>query len=420
MDVANFDVKALLADQTRSLPEKMALFHQVIEEARRQKLYLFFRTTTSASTNHIEAVTLETGQPKEMVMMASNNYLGLTTHPEVVARTKAAIDRWGIGMAGPCTLNGNTTLHQEFEARLAAFKHCEAAMLFPSGYAANIGLITALLGPHDWFIGDELNHASLIDGARYSRAQRLVFKHSDLADLERCLREVEGKPGQKLVAVDGVYSMDGEIAPLRPIVDLCKKYRALLLVDDAHGTGAVGQHGRGSLEYCGVEGEVDFVMGTFSKAFGCYGGFIASRKVVINWLRHFARSGMFTAAVAPMTVAACLAGLDIIEQHPELVAKLHENAALVRRRLTEAGFELGGLDAPIIPIFVRSREKVYAIVKEAYERGLFLSLIEYPAVAPGTERIRLTVMATHTPADLEFALSLLIELGRKYGVIGRG
>ncbi len=418
MDVAHFDVKALLTDQTRPLPEKMALFHQVIEEARRQKLYLFFRTTTGASTNHIEAVTLETGRRLEMVMMASNNYLGLTTHPEVTARAKAAIDTWGVGMAGPGTLNGHTTLHQEFEARLAAFKHCEAAMLFPSGYSANIGLITALLGKHDWFIGDELNHASLIDGARYSKAQRLVFKHSDMADLERCLREVAGKPGAKLVAVDGVYSMDGEIAPLRPIVDLCKKYQVMLLVDDAHGTGAVGKHGRGSLEYCGVEGEVDIVMGTFSKAFGCYGGFVAGRRELINWLRHFARAGMFTAAVAPMTVAACLGSLDVIERHPELVAKLHENAGLVRKRLTEMGFELGGLDAPIIPIFVRNRDKAYGVVKEAYERGLFLSLIEYPAVAPGSERIRLTVMATHTPQDIGFAMDLLGELGRKYGIIG--
>lgn len=417
MDVAHFDVKALLTDQTRSLAQKMALFQQVIEEARRQKLYLFFRTTTGASTNHIEAVTLETGRPLEMVMMASNNYLGLTTHPEVTERTKAAIDKWGVGMAGPCTLNGNTTLHQEFEARLAAFKHCEAAMLFPSGYSANVGLITALLGKEDWFIGDELNHASLIDGARYSKAQRLVFRHSDVADLERCLREVESKPGQKLVAVDGVYSMDGDIAPLRPIVDLCQRYRALLLVDDAHGTGAVGLHGRGSLEYCGVEGEVEIVMGTFSKAFGCYGGFIAGSKKLVNWLRHFARAGMFTAAVSPMVVAACLAGLDVIEGHPELVAKLHENASLVRARLGAMGFELGGKDAPIIAIYVRNRDKAYGVVKEAYERGLFLSLVEYPAVPPGTERIRLTVMATHTPPDIEFAMDLLGKLGRKYGII---
>jgi len=417
MDVAHFDVKAFLADTSIPLPQKIEHFYQVIEEAKRQKLYLFFRTTTSASTNHIEAVTLETGQRMDMVIMASNNYLGLTTHPEVVAKAKAAIDKWGVGMAGPGTLNGNTLLHQEFEARLAKFKHCEAAMLFPSGYSANIGVLTALLSKGDWFIGDELNHASLIDGARFSRAQRLVCKHSDMADLERCLKEVQGKPGQKLVAIDGVYSMDGEIAPLRPIVDLCKKYGAILLVDDAHGTGAVGKFGRGSLEYCGVEGEVEIVMGTFSKAFGCYGGFIAGSRQLIAWLRHFARPGMFTAAVAPMTVAACMGSLDVIETHPELVAKLHENTRIVRERLLGMNYELGGADAPIVPIFIRNRDKAYAIVKEAYERGLFISLIEFPAVAPGTERIRLTLMATHTSKDIEFAMTMLHELGRKYGVI---
>jgi 8-amino-7-oxononanoate synthase len=417
VDVSNFDVKALIQDQTKTIQEKMEIFDHVIEEARRQKLYLFFRTTTGPSENHIDAVTLETGKTQNMVMMASNNYLGLTTHPDLKEATKKAIDYWGIGMAGPCTLNGNTTLHQEFEARLARFKGCEAAMLFPSGYSANIGCITALLGKHDFFIGDELNHASLIDGARYSGAKRLVYKHSDPADLERCLKEVAGSPGIKLVAVDGVFSMDGEIADLQPIVALCRQYKALLLVDDAHGTGAIGKHGHGAMEYCGVEGQADIVMGTFSKAFGCYGGFIAGSKALINWLRHFGRSGMFTAAVSPMVVAACLAALEVIEAQPELVARLHQNSDYVRRRLTEMGYELGGKDAPIIPIFVRDRAKVYGIVKEAYERGLFLSLIEYPAVAPGTERIRLTVMATHTQGDLDFALNLLQELGRKYGAL---
>lgn len=417
MDVANFDVKALLQDQTRTIQEKMDLFNQVIEEARRQKLYLFFRTTTGPSESHIEAVSLETGKPTDMIMMASNNYLGLTTNPEVKEKTKQAVDTWGIGMAGPGTLNGNTTLHQEFEARLARFKKCEASMLFPSGYSANIGCITALLGKTDYFIGDELNHASLIDGARYSGANRLVFKHDDPKDLERCLKEVEQKPGIKLVAIDGVFSMDGEIAHLRPVVNLCKQYKAILLVDDAHGSGAVGKKGHGSLEYCGVEGEVDIVMGTFSKAFGCYGGFIAGSAPLINWLRHFARSGMFTAALAPMTVAACMASLDVIENHPELVATLHEKSDDVRRRLTAMGYELGGKDAPIIPIFIRDRAKAYGIVKEAYERGLFLSLIEYPAVAPGTERVRLTIMATHSKEDIDTALTLLQKLGKKYGVL---
>ncbi len=417
MDVANFDVKALLADPNRTLFEKMALFDQVIEEARRQKLYLFFRTTCGASTSHIEAVTLETGKPRDMVMMASNNYLGLTTHPEVKRRAQDAIEKWGIGMAGPCTLNGNTTLHQAFEAALAKFKGAEAAMIFPSGYSANVGTLTALLGKDDVFIGDELNHASLIDGARYSRAKRLVFKHSDVADLERCLKEAAGLPGQKLVAVDGVYSMDGEIPPLAPMAELCKKYKALLYVDDAHGTGAVGAHGHGSLEYCGIEGQADIVMGTFSKAFGCFGGFIAGSKELINWLRHFARAGMFTAAVSPMIVAGCHAALDVMQSEPQLLKRLHANADRVRSELGGMGFDVGNSVTPIIPLYVRDRSKAYGIVKEAYERGLFLSLIEYPAVAPGTERVRLTVMATHTDDDLTFALKMLHELGIKYGVI---
>ncbi|HNV68904.1 MAG TPA: aminotransferase class I/II-fold pyridoxal phosphate-dependent enzyme [Candidatus Ozemobacteraceae bacterium] len=417
LDVANFDVKQLLLDQTMSLSQKMNLFHRVIQESKRLKLYLYFRTTNGPSEAHIDATTLETGEVKNMIMMASNNYLGLSTHPEVKRRTIETVEKWGIGMAGPCTLNGNTVLHQAFEDHLARFKHCEAAMLFASGYAANIACITGLLGKNDIFIGDELNHASLIDGARYSGARRMVFKHSDPADLERCLKETQAETGTRLVAVDGVYSMDGEIAPLRPIVDLCKKYGAMLMVDDAHGTGAVGKTGRGSLEYCGVEGEVDIVMGTFSKAFGSFGGFLAGTHAFINWMRHFGRAGMFTASVAPMNVAACHAALEIMEQHPELVMRLQQNAARVRRSLRDMGFEISNHETAIIPIFIRDRARAYGIVKEAYERGLFLSLIEYPAVAPGTERVRLTVMATHTDADLDTAMALLKELGQKYGVL---
>ncbi|MBI3039984.1 aminotransferase class I/II-fold pyridoxal phosphate-dependent enzyme [bacterium] len=417
MDITTFDVKSLIGDPSKTIQEKMVLFHQVIEEAKRRKLYLFFFFLYGPSENHILATTLETGEPRDMIMMASNNYLGLTTNDEVKSKTKAAIDRWGIGMAGPGTLNGNTTLHQEFEAKLAEFKKCDAAMLFPSGYSANVGCITALLGKDDFFIGDELNHASLIDGARYSRAQRIIFKHSDPVDLERCLREISEKPGQKLVAVDGVFSMDGEIAPLQPIVNVCKKFGVMLLVDDAHGTGAVGKLGHGSLEHCDVEGKVDIVMGTFSKAFGCYGGFIAGSKELINWLRHFARAGMFTAALAPMTVAACMGSLEVIKNHPELVQRLHENSAFLHKSLQDMKFDLGPAQTPIIPVFIRDRAKAYGIVKEAYERGLFLSLIEYPAVAPGTERIRLTAMATHTKSDLDYAIDLLGKLGRKYGVI---
>jgi 8-amino-7-oxononanoate synthase len=418
MDVANFDVKALVSDPNLTIDQKMDIFKQVIDEARRQKLYLYFRTTTGPSENHIEAISLETGRPLEMIMMAANNYLGLTTHPEVVARTKAALDVWGVGMAGPCTLNGNTTLHQQFEAELAAFKGCESSMIFPSGYSANIGVLTAILGQNDHFIGDEHNHASLIDGARYSKARREIFRHNDVADLERVLKSLDGQPGVKLVAVDGVYSMSGDIAPLDQIVPLCKRHGALLLVDDAHGTGAVGKHGHGAAEVCGVQGQIDIVMGTFSKAFGCFGGFIAGAERLIHWLRHFARSGMFTAAVSPMVVAACQASLHMMQQHPELIDRLHDKARLMRTELRAMGFEVGGEgDTPILAIYIRDRGKTYAIVKEAYERGLFLAIVEYPAVAPGTERIRLTVSAAHTDEDITAALGLLKELGHRYGAL---
>jgi glycine C-acetyltransferase len=417
MDVTNFDVREILQNESLSIFEKMDIFHKVIEESKRQKLNLFFRTTNGPSEDHIIATSLETGKPMRMFMMASNNYLGLTTNPQVKQKTLEIVEKWGIGMAGPCTLNGNTTLHQELETRLAEFKHCGAAMIFPSGYAANIGVITALLGKKDFFIGDELNHGSLIDGARYSMATKLVFRHSDMADLERCLKEVVDRPGVKLVAVDGVFSMDGEIAPLREIVDLCRKYKALLLVDDAHGTGAVGANGRGSPEYCGVEGEVDIIMGTFSKAFGCYGGFIAGSKPLITWLRYFARSGMYTASVSPMVIGACLAGLEIIAGQPQLVKTLQENASYIRQRLSAMGFEVSTHETAIIAVYIRNRARTYAIVKEAYERGLFLSLVEYPVVPHGTERIRLTAMATHNRDDLDRALDLLGELGRKYEAI---
>lgn len=413
----SFDVRAFLRDRRTPLREKMARLHQLIEEARPRGEYLHFRTVTSPAGPRVTARDLDGGGEAEKIMLASNNYLGLTRHPQVVARARQALDEWGVGAGGPNTIQGWSTLAQALEADLAAFKGCEAAILSPSGYSANIGAVTALVGPGDAFVTDELDHASIVDAGRFSGADFYTYRHRDPDDLRRVLEELRDHPGTRLVVTCGVFSMSGHVPPLGAYVELCREHGALLMVDDAHGTGVLGPTGRGSTEHCGVHGEVDVVMGTFSKAFGCYGGFVAGSAPLVTYLRHFARATMFSAALSPMVLGAVHGALEVMRDDPEPLRKVTENAAFMKATLADAGFDVGESLTPIVPVMIRDEERCLRLVASAYQAGLFLSMVQYPAVPKGTERIRLTVAADHTRADLEEAAAILVRLGREQGLV---
>lgn len=412
-----FDVRGFLRDRRTPLKEKMARLHQLIEEARPKGEYLHFRTVTSPAGPRVTARDLGGPGEAEKIMMASNNYLGLTKHPHVMERARAALDEWGVGAGGPNTIQGWSTPAQALEADLAEFKGCEAAILSPSGYSANVGAVTALVGPGDAFVTDELDHASIVDAGRFSGADFYTFRHRDPDDLRRVLEELRGHRGTKLVVTCGVFSMSGHVPPLGDYVELTREHDAMLMVDDAHGTGVLGPTGRGSTEHCGVTGAVDIVMGTFSKAFGCYGGFVAGSAPLVTYLRHFARATMFSAALSPMVIGAVHGALEVMRDDPEPLRQVTENAAWMKATLADVGFDVGESLTPIIPVMIRDEGKCLHLVRAAYEAGLFLSMVQYPAVPKGTERIRLTVAADHTTQDLEQAAAILVRLGREQGLV---
>lgn len=354
---------------------------------------------------------------KEMVMMGSNNYLQLTTHPRVCHAVKEAIDEYGIGMGGPPVLNGMSSLHRKLERRLVEFKirkHPEQydAMLFGSGFQANLGWLNGLLSKNDVLLYDELSHASLYDGIsqlRYTLRDNVVtarFRHNDCLNLEMLLQQhVPAKNNQVYVAVEGVYSMDGDLAPLPEIVALCEKYSAVLVVDDAHGTGVVGATGRGTAEHFGLDHKVDISMGTFSKVFGVNGGFLIAKKEVIDYLRFYARSYMFSAHLPIPTVAAVLASLEVIHEEPHLPKQLHENAVYLCRQLNALGYAVKQ-ESAILPLSIPKEIDIRAINLMLHQNGVFLNSIEYPAVPKNQQRLRISLMATHTKADLDFVIGI--------------
>jgi|SRR5579859_6762190 len=360
-----------------------------------------------------------TGAVSEVLMFGSNNYLGLASEPEIVEKTVAAVRRYGIGCGGPPLLNGMTSLHRELEQRLAAMKKCEDAMIFSSGYGANVGWVTGLLSAGDVLVYDVQSHASLYDGIKMGRSRSVAFAHNDVGDLRRKLMQLRWQRAHAnaVVCVEGVYSMDGDIAPLPQIRRLCSKYGALLAVDEAHATGVIGARGGGTADHFGMEGEIDLVMGTFSKVFAVTGAFVAGSRPMIDYLRFFARSYMFSASLPPPVVASVLAGIDFIEQHPERVARLHENVRYLAGGLRAVGFDVEAVTG-IIPIFVPAAIRIPEVVSRLHQEGLFVNGIEYPAVPKDRQRIRLSVMATMEHRDLDFAVDKLAKVGRQMGFLG--
>jgi glycine C-acetyltransferase len=359
---------------------------------------------------------------KHVINLASNNYLGLTTHPKLCEAALAAIKKYGVGSGAVRTVSGTMTIHMELEEKIARFKKTEACVVFQSGFAANAGTVSAILGKEDFIISDELNHASIIDGARLSRAKIKVFRHKDAAHAEELLKEVAGEPGHKLIITDGVFSMDGDVGPLPALCDLAEKYGAIMMVDDAHASGVLGKNGRGTPDHFNVHGRVDVQVGTLSKAIGALGGYVCGSKELIDFLYHRARPFLFSTSHPPSVAATCIAAFDVLEQEPELMDKLWANTRFFKKELGLLGFNIGGTttpasETPITPIIVGEGRLAMEFSRELFNEGVFTPGIAFPTVAEGKARLRTIMSATHTQDQLSRALEVLKKVGARMGII---
>jgi 8-amino-7-oxononanoate synthase len=381
------------------LEQKLACYTEP-QRAQAAGIYPYFRKIESDQDTEV----LIDG--KKVLMFGSNAYLGLTNHPEVKAAAIAAVEKYGTGCAGSRFLNGTLDSHLELEKRLAAFAGKEDAIIFSTGFQVNLGVISCLLGREDYIIWDALDHASIIEGIRLSPAKSLRYKHNDMEALKRRLKQCEdGKI--KLIVVDGVFSMEGDLCKLPEIIKLAEKYGASVMVDEAHGFGVLGDHGRGVCNHFGLTDKVDLIMGTFSKSFASIGGFIAGSKTTINYIRHHARSYIFSASCTPAATAAASKALDIMLREPERVQALQEKTQYCLERFRSLGFEIGNTSTPIIPLFVRDNEKTFRVTAALFHEGVFVNPVVAPAVAPEDTLIRFSLMATHTYEQLDRAIDTL-------------
>ena len=381
-----------------------------VEKIQAVGLYAFFREIASAQDPEVVM------RGRRVIMLGSNNYLGLTSHPYIKERAAAAAMKYGSGCAGSRFLNGTLDIHVELEEKLAAFVRKEAALVFSTGFQTNLGAISTLAGKSDLIYIDKANHASIIDGCRLSFAKVRKFDHLDLGQLERLLQEDGDAPG-KLVVVDGVFSMEGDIFPVAALTELAARHDLKIMVDDAHGLGVLGEMGRGTAIHFGVNNRVDLVMGTFSKSLASVGGFIAGPAEVINWIKHKARPLIFSAAPPPASVAAVTAALEIIEREPERLEQLWANTRFFINGLRALGFDLGATETPIVPVIVGDDMLAFKMVIRLQELGVFSNPVISPATPPGRALIRNSLMATHETTHLERALDAFRTAGREFGLI---
>ncbi len=379
------------------------------KELQKVGFYPFFRVIESAQDPEV------TLNGKKMIMVGSNNYLGLTNHPKVKEAAIEAVKKYGTGCAGSRFLNGTLDIHVDLENKLARFMRKDAALVFSTGFQVNLGVISALVGKDDVVVIDKMDHASIVDGCRLSYGEVKRFKHNDMADLERILSENNGRG--KLVVVDGVFSMEGDITNLPEVLNISKKYGARLLVDDAHGIGVLGRTGRGTSEHFGLENEVDLIMGTYSKSLASIGGFIAGDADVIHYIKHFARSLIFSASPPPASIAAVSAAVDIIESEPDRIERLWKNTHKMLKGFKELGFNLGPSETPIIPVIVGEDEVAFKFAIMLQHEGVFANVAVSPAVPPGKALIRTSYMATHTDEHLEKVLEAFKKVGKTLGLI---
>ena len=359
---------------------------------------------------------------KHVINLASNNYLGLTTHPKLCEAALEATRKYGVGSGAVRTIAGTMKIHMELEEKIARFKNVEACVVFQSGFAANAGTVSAVLGKEDFIISDQLNHASIIDGARLSRAKILVFNHKDLRHAEEQLTSIKDQPGRKLLITDGVFSMDGDIGPLPGLCDLAEKYGAIMMVDDAHASGVLGRNGRGTIDHFHQHGRVDIQVGTLSKAIGALGGYVCGTRDLIDYLYHRARPFLFSTSHPPSVAATCIAAFDVLEQEPERIDKLWENTRFWKKELGLLGFDIGGRttpasETPITPIIIGDGARTMEFSRELFKEGVLGTGIAFPTVPEGKARVRTIMTATHTREELQRALEILKKVGKKMGIL---
>jgi glycine C-acetyltransferase len=396
---------------TQSIPTKLQWIDDEINQLKEAGLYNKIRTLGSPQGAWLVV------DNKKVLNFCSNNYLGLANHPRIVEAARQAMETHGVGPGAVRTIAGTMDLHLDLEERLAKFKGVESAITFQSGFNANLAAIPALVGKEDAIFSDELNHASIIDGCRLSRAPIVRFAHTNVADLERVLKAERSKYRRALVVTDGVFSMDGDIAPLDKIYEVTQNYDAILMVDDAHGEGVLGRGGRGIVDHFHLHGKVDIEVGTLSKAFGVVGGVVAGNHLVVEWLRQRGRPFLFSSAMTVPDVAACLAAVDLLEESTELVDRLWSNADYFKTGMNGLGFDTGHSVTPITPVMLGEAQLAQDFSRSLFENGIFAMAIGYPTVPQGKARIRVMISAAHSTADLDLALAAFAKVGRGLGVI---
>jgi glycine C-acetyltransferase len=360
---------------------------------------------------------------REVINLASNNYLGLCNHPKLREAAIAATEKFGVGSGAVRTIAGTMRIHMELEEKIAAFKGVEACVVFQSGFAANAGTVSSILGKEDFILSDELNHASIIDGARLSRAKIKVFRHKDVAHAEELLKEVENEPGRKLVITDGVFSMDGDIGPVGELAALCEKYGAIMMVDDAHASGVLGRNGRGSVDHFGCTDRVDVQVGTLSKAIGALGGYVCGSRDLIDYLYHRARPFLFSTSHPPSVAATAIAAFDLLESEPERIERLWANTKYFQEQLRLVGFDIGGKttpksETPITPIIIGDGRATMDFSRALFDKGLMATGIAFPTVAEGKARIRCIMTSEHTRDMIDKSLEILTSTAKAAGLLG--
>jgi 2-amino-3-ketobutyrate coenzyme A ligase (EC 2.3.1.29) len=391
--------------------DKLAWIREELQALQEQGLYIHIRTIQSAQGPWLIV------DGRRVLNFCSNNYLGLANHPRMREAARQAIEKYGVGPAAVRTIAGTLDLHLILEEKLARFKGVEAAISFQSGFNANLATIPALVGEGDAIFSDELNHASIIDGCRLSRARIIRYAHNDPNDLEAKIQENLGTFRRGLIVTDGVFSMDGDIAPLPEIVEIAERYNLMLMVDDAHGEGVLGRGGRGIVDHFGLHGRVDIEVGTLSKAFGVVGGYVAGRREIVEWLRQRGRPFLFSSAMTAADTAACIAAVEILEESTELVDQLWENTRYFKAEMRRLGFDLGQSVTPITPVMLGDAHLAQTFSRRLFEEGVFAQAIGYPTVPRGKARIRVMISAAHRREDLDRGLEAFAQVGRELGVI---
>jgi glycine C-acetyltransferase len=414
MSVSDYDYSSFFYSSSDDPFAILEPYNEWFNRALQQGYYLFSQPMSTPPQGRIDLTEGLHHQHIKLINLSSYNYLGLSVRPEVIAAAKAALDQYGLGAAGSPILSGTMDIHVQLEEALAKFKRKEAAMVFPTGYSTNVGMISGLMRPGDWVIADQNAHASIVDGAILSKANVRFFRHNSPADLEKKLKQTTGK---KLVAIEGVYSMDGDVCPLPELVEVSKKYGARIMLDEAHSAFVYGANGRGVAEMYGLENEVDIHIGTFSKALGGQGGYVAGSKNLYNYLKGFARSRVFSCALSPVVSAGVLKSLELAQAEPQLRERLWANVRHIRQRLEEEGVDVGDSSSQIIPIMVRNDRRVFEICHKLLRAGIYLQPVIYPAVAKHRSRFRVSISASHTFEQLDEGAAILVRVLREEGIL---